>query len=52
MIYLDELDPTRGNPVKEIIPDCSLICQIEFQEIIDRQVEQVIRGDLSINEIA
>lgn len=52
MIYLDELDPTRGNPVKEVIPDCSLICQIEFQEIIDRQVEQVIRGELSINEIA
>lgn len=52
IIYLDELDPNRGDPVKEIIPDCSLICQIEFQEIIDKQVEQVIRGELSINEVA
>ena len=50
IIYLDELDPSRGDPIKEIIPDCSLICQIEFQEIIDRQVEQVIRGELSISD--
>jgi len=35
-IYLDELNPNRGDPVQEIIPDCSLICQIEFQEILDR----------------
>lgn len=52
IIYLDELDPSRGDPVKEIIPDCSLICQIEFQEIIDRQVEQVINGEISINEVS
>lgn len=51
-IFLDELDPNRGDPVEEVIPDCSLICQIEFQEIIDRQVEQVFKGELSINEVA
>jgi 7,8-dihydropterin-6-yl-methyl-4-(beta-D-ribofuranosyl)aminobenzene 5'-phosphate synthase len=38
--------------VEEIIPDCSLICQIEFQEILDRQVEQVLKGEISINDVA
>ena len=51
-IYLDELDPKRGDSVKEIVPDCSLICQIEFQEIIDRQVDRVIKGEISINDVS
>lgn len=51
-IFLDELNPNRGDPVKEIIPDCSLICQIEFQEILDRQVERVFKGEISINDVA
>lgn len=51
LIFLDELDANRGDPVKEIIPDCSLICQIEFQEIIDRQTDMVYNGNLSINEV-
>ena len=51
-IFLDELPIWRGDPVEEIIPDCSLICQIEFQEIIDRQVERVLNGEISINDVA
>lgn len=51
-IYLDKLDPKRGDPVEEIVPDCSLICQIEFQEILDRQVERVMKGEISINDVA
>lgn len=51
-IYLDCLAPDRGEMVVEIIPDCSLICQIEFQEIIDRQVEQVLKGEININDVA
>lgn len=50
-VFLDELDADRGDPVKEIIPDCSLVCQIEFQEILDRQVEKVLKGELSIKEV-
>lgn len=50
MIWLDELDPERGDEVKAIIPDCSLFCQIEFQDIIDRQTAQVMHGELNINE--
>ena len=51
-IFLDDLPTWRGDPGEEIIPDCSLICQIEFQEIIDRQVERVLKGEISINDIA
>ena len=36
----------------ELPTDCSLICQIEFQEIIDRQVERVLKGEISINDVA
>lgn len=50
-IFLDELPTCRGDPVEEIIPDCSLICQIEFQEIIDRQVARVLKGEISINDV-
>jgi len=50
-IYLDELDPNRGDPVQEIIPDCSLVCQIEFQEILDKQALMVLSGKLSIKDI-
>lgn len=51
-IFLDELPTWRGGTIEEIIPDCSLICQIEFQEIIDRQVERVLKGKISINDVA
>jgi len=50
-IYLDELEPDRGNDVTAIIPDCSLFCQIEFQEILDKQTRMVMEGKLKISEI-
>lgn len=51
-IYLDELDPTRGIETSPIIPDCDLFCQIEFQNIIDQRVYDILAGKLSINEVA
>lgn len=50
-IFLDELSPNRGEIPEEIMPDCSLICQIEFQGIIDRQVERVLKGEIHINDV-
>jgi len=49
-LYLDELEPNRGDAVKAIIPDCSLFCQIEFQEIVDKQTKLVMEGKLNIND--
>lgn len=47
-VYLDELDPNRGDDVKPIEPDCSLFCAIEFAEMEDPQTKKVMNGELSI----
>lgn len=48
-MYLDELEPNRGN-LNPIIPDCSLFCSIEFQNLIDPQTKRVLSKTLSIND--
>lgn len=50
-IFLDELDPNRGNKVNPIIPDCSLSCAIEFADIEDNNTKKILKGELSINNI-
>ena len=50
-IFLDELDPNRGNKMNPIIPDCSLSCEIEFAEIEDKNTKKILNGELSINDI-
>ena len=50
-MFLDELDPNRGDDLEVVVPYCSLVCQIEFQEIMDRQVNKVFEGKLNINQI-
>ena len=49
-IWLDELDPNRGDVVQAITPDCSLFCAIEFANIEDPQTRKVMGGQLNINE--
>jgi len=31
-IYLDELDPNRGNMNQEVIPECGIACQLAYDE--------------------
>lgn len=50
-VFLDELDPKRGDDVKPIEPDCSLFCAIEFAEMEDPQTQKVLRGEISIKDI-
>lgn len=49
-IWLDELKQDRGKHVKALLPDCSLFCQIEFENIIDAQTYKVLSGRLNINK--
>lgn len=49
-IWLDELDSNRGDGVVPIMPECSIICQIEFSKIEDSQTQLVLNGKLNINE--
>ena len=37
--------------VQPVIPDCDLFCQIEFQNIIDKRVPEILKGKLDIKEI-
>lgn len=30
-VYLDELDPSRGRMEKEVMEDCSILCQIAYE---------------------
>ena len=50
-VWLDELDPNRGDEVKAIVPDCSLFCQLEFDNIMDKRTEMIMKGELSIKDI-
>lgn len=49
--FLDELKTTEGRHEPPILPDCGTFCEIEFADLIDKQTELVINGDLSINDI-
>lgn len=50
-IWLDSLDKNRGDKLKPIIPDCSIMCAIEFANIMDKQTEKVMKGELSITNV-
>jgi hypothetical protein len=50
-IYLDELDPEAGRGMKEIMPDCGNFCDIEFTNLIDKNVENIINGTLSLEDL-
>lgn len=47
-IYLDTLDPNRGRMSKEIMPNCGMVCELEFADIPDKNLEEVIEGKMSI----
>lgn len=49
-IWLDELDPHRGDKTMAIVPECSLSCEIEFQELMDKQTARVMSGSMDIND--
>lgn len=50
-VFLDELDKDRGRDLKPIVPDCGMFCQVEFTHLIDKRVEKIEKGELSINEV-
>jgi hypothetical protein len=50
-IFLDELNPNAGNPTEIVLPECGLFCQVEFAHIMDKRVNQIINGEVSIYEV-
>ncbi|MFK5892875.1 MAG: phosphoadenosine phosphosulfate reductase family protein [Pseudomonadota bacterium] len=52
-IYLDQLDPARGKITKEVMPSCGIVCDVEFADLEDKYLRDVIEGDMTIyNAIA
>lgn len=47
-VYLDELPPDEGYTPNPVIPDCGMFCQIEFAHIMDKRVDSVMAGILTI----
>lgn len=42
-VYLDELDPNAGRDQKYIMPDCGNFCEIEFGDIMHKDIERIMR---------
>jgi len=49
--YLDELDPSAGHDQKPMLPDCGTFCEIEFADILDHRTDQILKGEISINQL-
>jgi hypothetical protein len=47
-IYLDTLNPSRGNMKKEVMPSCGNICDVEFVDILDKNLDEVIEKNMTI----
>jgi hypothetical protein len=50
-IWLDELDPKRGDKVKSISIQCGIICELEFADIMDKRTRLIMDGKMSIQDI-
>jgi hypothetical protein len=48
--FLDELDPKAGRMKTEIMPNCGLVCEVEFADIPDVSLEAVMGKEMSIYE--
>ena len=49
-VFLDELQPDVGK-YESVVPECGLFCQLEFTNLIDRQTDLVLTGDMKISEV-
>lgn len=48
--FLDELNPKAGRKSKIIMPNCGLLCEVEFADIPDKCLNDVVKGKKTIYE--
>jgi len=48
--FLDELDPKAGRMKTEVMPNCGLVCDVEFADIPDVSLESVMGKEMTIYE--
>lgn len=47
-LFLDELNPSAGNPTEIVTPECGIFCQVEFADLMHNQIDKIMNGELSI----
>lgn len=50
-VFLDELDPERGNSPKQVAPSCDSSCELEYVDLIDPLTDQIMEGTLQIKDV-
>lgn len=50
-VFLDELDPKAGTHKPPIVPNCGVVCQTEFEHIIDPEAERVFAGYVTMKQL-
>ena len=50
--FLDKLKPNAGRMKKEIMPNCGNICDVEFADIPDRNLDDIMNKRKSIYDVA
>ena len=48
--FLDELNPKAGRMKTEIMPNCGLVCEVEFADIPDVSLDAVMGKEMTIYE--
>ena len=49
-LFLDELKPEMGRMKAEIMPNCGNICEVEFADIPDKNLQAILSGSKSVYE--
>lgn len=50
-VFLDELEPERGNPGKVVSPACDHFCNVEFVDMPSLHLDDIMSGKKSIKEL-
>lgn len=50
-VYLDELPEGAGRDLKPIVPECGVVCQLEFTDEIDEKTERILDGQLKMSDV-
>lgn len=50
-IFLDELDPNRGNKMKIVTPDCGNYCEVEFADVEHPMLKSIIQKEVNIEQL-
>ena len=51
-VFLDQLDPEAGKHEPLVLPNCGTFCEVDFADLEDKSLNDVMTGETSIYEAA